>query len=298
MSKMSKSTLFLFGALWLVQNTLSAQEPTHALPTTDQSTPTTIPLPLTVGRSYPTPEPITQPTSPEDVLAIVNGTAITRIMRDTYHRKQAEMSDEQALNELITQELLQQAAIAKKLEQIPEAKAELDNQKRLIMAGAAIQSQLNQQPITPDMITQEYQQQLPQLTQTEYKARHIISKTQAEALAIIASLNAGANFEKLAREHSQGSSKDKAGDIDWFNPRQMAKPFSNAIAALTPGTYTKTPVQTRFGWHTILLEATRQVPAPPLKAVQDKITRSLQSKIIDAYLETLKQQSKIEILQK
>lgn len=250
------------------------------------------PASLTTGRQYPTP--LTKPLSPTDVLVTINDKPITRLMRDIYQKKKPNLTPDQALSELISQELLKQAALAAQLAQDPEAQAEIENQNRVILAGAAIQAYLAQHPITAEQIAQEYQQQNPQLTQTEYKAWHIISKTQAEAQALIEQLKTGADFKQLAREHSQGSSKASGGDIGWFNPQQMAKPFSDAVAALKPGQYTEKPVQTRFGWHIILLEQTRSIPAPPLKAVEGKLIRALQTKLVDAYIDELKQHAEIK----
>ena len=49
------------------------------------------------------------------------------------------------------------------------------------------------------------------------------------------------------------------------------KPFSDAMVALKKGEYTKTPVQTQFGWHVIKLEDVRALKAPGFDEVKDNV---------------------------
>ena len=46
----------------------------------------------------------------------------------------------------------------------------------------------------------------------------------------------------------------------------MVQPFEDAAFALEVGKYTKTPVQTQFGWHVIKLEEKRKQPPPTFEA--------------------------------
>jgi len=92
---------------------------------------------------------------------------------------------------------------------------------------------------------------------TEYKARHILVKEETEAVAIIAELDKGGDFAELAKTKSTGPSGIQGGDLGWFSSDQMVPPFSEAVDKLEKGSYTKTPVQTQFGWHVIILEDKR-----------------------------------------
>ena len=89
----------------------------------------------------------------------------------------------------------------------------------------------------------------------QVKARHILVKTEEEAKQLIAKLDKGASFGELAAENSlDPSGKSAKGDLGWFAHGQMVKPFETVAFGLTKGAYTKTPVQTQFGWHVILVE--------------------------------------------
>ena len=130
---------------------------------------------------------------------------------------------------------------------------------------------------------------------TEYKARHILVKTEDEAKNVIAQLDKGADFAKLAKEKSIGPSGKEGGDLGWFSPDNMVKPFADAAAALKVGTYSKTPVHTQFGWHVIKLEDTRPVSPPSFDELKNQLMNSWRNKMISAYLDRLRSEANVKI---
>lgn len=105
----------------------------------------------------------------------------------------------------------------------------------------------------------------------EIKASHILikvdvkddatddEKKEAEEVAlnqakdIIKQLNKGKDFEKLAKKYSTDeATKEKGGDLGYFQPSDMVEEFSEAVRNLKNGEYTKEPVKTKFGYHIIL----------------------------------------------
>ncbi|HEY8097681.1 MAG TPA: peptidylprolyl isomerase, partial [Methylobacter sp.] len=132
---------------------------------------------------------------------------------------------------------------------------------------------------------------------TEYKASHILVKTEEEAKKLIAELDKGADFAKLANKHSLDAKESQnGGDLGWFSAGQMVAPFSEAVAALEKGKYTKEPVKTQFGYHVILKEDSRALTPPPLEAVKEQLTPFLQRKKVQGMIEGLRKQAKVEIL--
>ncbi len=67
----------------------------------------------------------------------------------------------------------------------------------------------------------------------------------------------GTDFAELAKEFSEGPSKDNGGDLNYFTRDRMEKPFSDAAFALKVGEISE-PVLTKFGWHVIKLEDRRK----------------------------------------
>jgi peptidyl-prolyl cis-trans isomerase C len=107
----------------------------------------------------------------------------------------------------------------------------------------------------------------------QVKASQILLKTKSDAEKVIAKLNSGAKFAALAAKYNP-ESKD-GGELGWFTRKDMVTPFADAAFALKPGTYTKTPVQSSFGWHVIMSEGKRVEPVPALADVKSTIKRKL-----------------------
>jgi len=124
-------------------------------------------------------------------------------------------------------------------------------------------------------------------------ARHILVKTQAQAQAIIDQLNKGADFATLAEKNSIDPGAKNGGELGWFSQNEMVPAFSAAAFALKPGEYTKTPVQTQFGWHVILCEGKRNAPPPALADVKDQIRQNLADAAIKATLADARAKVKI-----
>lgn len=240
-----------------------------------------------------------------DVIAVINGKALTKSdfrtfvnIRTGNRLQKGGLSQEQLqilLAEYINRELIYQEALQKGYDKIPEVATVIDNHRRNILASFSAQQIINH-PISDEELRQAYNKYLAHPT-LEYKTRHILVNSEDEARAIIKQLDQGADFAELAKARSIDASAKQGGSLDWFSNQDLIPPYRNAVAALKPGSYTKTPVQTKFGWHVILLEATREVPPPPFEAAKEKIRSLLQNEMLARHIETLRKQSKIEILQ-
>lgn len=132
--------------------------------------------------------------------------------------------------------------------------------------------------------------------QQEVKAAHILVKTEDEAKAIIAKLDKGEDFAKLAKENSQDSNKDDGGDLGWFGPGRMVPEFEEAAFGLDKGQYTKTPVKTQFGFHVIKVEDKRDAAPPAFDQVQDQVKQLVMRDKYVALIEKAKADQKVDII--
>jgi peptidyl-prolyl cis-trans isomerase D len=88
-------------------------------------------------------------------------------------------------------------------------------------------------------------------TEEQVWARHILVETEAEAQAVLARLNAGGDFGRLAGQRSlDDGSVATGGDLGWFNFQTMVEPFAQAAFDLEIGEISE-PVQSDFGFHII-----------------------------------------------
>ncbi len=236
------------------------------------------------------------------VVANVNGTAITLDEFNEYaaHRLQPGTKPTAAeakaiVTELVSLELVVQEALKKGLDKKPDVLKNIESQRRVLLANAALKDYIESHPITDELLKKEYDQRVAGAGTKELKARHILVKTEAEAKAIIEKLGKGADFAKLAKEKSSDSSAKEGGDLGWFNPNQMVKPFSDAALALKKGEYTKTPVQSQFGWHVIMLEDSRSPQVPAFDQMKERVRNFMQQKMSQDFIEGLKTAGKVEI---
>ena len=130
---------------------------------------------------------------------------------------------------------------------------------------------------------------------SQVEARHILVKTQAQAEQIITELNHGANFAKLAEKDSIDPGAANGGELGWFTQDQMVPAFANAAFALKVGQYTKTPVQSQFGWHVILCEGRRTAPPQSLAELKGQISQQIADAAIKSTLADARSKVTIQV---
>lgn len=102
-------------------------------------------------------------------------------------------------------------------------------------------------------------------------------KALKTAKEVIAKLQKGQDWDKLAKEYSDDTAtKEKSGNLGWFNTGEMQEEFEKAAIKLEKGKYTTTPVKTTYGYH--IIYKINQKEKPELKDVKADIKETLASK--------------------
>ncbi len=149
--------------------------------------------------------------------------------------------------------------------------------------------------VTDDALKQAYEKMAASAEgNEEVHARHILLKTEKDALAVITDLDKGGSFVELAKTKSTGPSGPAGGDLGYFSRGQMVPEFEQAAFALEKGTYSTTPVQTQFGFHVILQEDKRAKAPPAFEEVEGKLRSELSQAAGAEYLTKLRKAAKIE----
>ena len=145
----------------------------------------------------------------------------------------------------------------------------------------------------------------------EVHARHILVRLgkdatpeqEGEALAKARTLaeearKPGVDFAQLAREKSEGPSKDDGGDLGFFKRGMMLPDFDRVAFSLPEGGVSD-PVRTHFGYHVIKVEERRSAALPSFEEVkaqlQDNVLRSQLEKYTEQYVKELRQKANVEI---
>ena len=198
------------------------------------------------------------------------------------------------LDELVTLELMRQEGEKSGVASRPVVVALMDQQKRSALASAAVNDFVQANQTSDEEAQKVYDEQMGK-TGKEYSARHILLEDREAAVDVIGSLDGGADFSELAIEKSTGPSGKNGGKLGWFAPGQMVKPFSDAAAALEPGSYSKEPVETQFGWHVIMLDDVRDITPPPFDDVKDRLKMLIVNQKLQAHINEVKTSADIQI---
>jgi peptidyl-prolyl cis-trans isomerase C len=191
-------------------------------------------------------------------------------------------------DELNTRELLVREAKKQGVDKNPAVKTEMDLAAQTVIVRTYMADYLKAHPVSDAALRKEYDQIKSQIGDKEYKVRHILVENEAEAKEIIAALQKGEKFEKLAERSKDTGSKINGGDLDWNAPANFVKPFSDAMIALPKGKFTTAPVQTQFGWHVIEVTDIREAKVPPFDEVKPQLAQRMQGQVVDAYLKELR----------
>jgi peptidyl-prolyl cis-trans isomerase C len=244
----------------------------------------------------------TAPQTGKATVASVNGTPISREFYEFYLKGAAANTGreptpelrQQALDNIVRAHLIAQQAQKDGVDKDKETAALLELQRLNVLQQAMSQHYLKDKQPTEQELRAEYETQIAALPKQEYHARHILVATEAFATKLIERLDKGGNFAELARRESMDSSKQNGGDLGWFTPDRMVKPFAEAVTSLKPGEMTRKPVQTQFGWHVIKLEETRELAPPPFDQVRERLEQMVKAKKFNVYVDQLEKQAKVE----
>lgn len=234
-------------------------------------------------------------------VATINGKAISQgtfdfFVQSATGRPASDLDAEQrkrALDSLITMHIVAGQAQKDGLDKEPDLAAELELMRLNLLQQAAAERYLRDKTPTDEELKAEYDAQVAQLPPNEYRARHILVPTEIAATQILDRLKRGERFENLAKD-SLDSSREQGGDLGWFSPASMVKPFADAVMALKKGETIAKPVQTQFGWHVIRLDDVRAVEPPPFEQVKPQLGQGVLGKKFRTYTEELEKAAKVE----
>lgn len=247
-----------------------------------------------------------------EVLATVNGKKITKeevnsILKSagiTFDQLREDLK-KKVVDQAIERELLKEYAVKSGIENDPEYKKALEKLKKDLAMEIWMKKQFDSIKISDKEAEDFYKKNIEKFKRPEtVHARHILVKSEEEAKNIIKELQNTPKdklkdkFIELAKTKSVGPSGKNGGDLGYFGPKQMVKPFSEAAFKLNVGEFTKEPVRTQFGYHIIYVEDKKPASTIPFADVKEKIKQQLKMKkfqeIVSKKAEELKKSAKIQ----
>jgi len=199
------------------------------------------------------------------------------------------------LDELIGVEVLSQQAEKDGVAASRTVAAQLELQRLQLVARSMATSYLEKNPATDADLQKVYEENLPRLTQQQYKTRHILVDTKAEAEKVIAQLRAGKQFADLAKERAGGKTGPNGGDLPWFTAESMNPQIVAAVVPMKVGSFSQEPVQSDYGYHVLILDDSRKGEAPTMESLRKDLTSAVERKRLDDYIKTLRASAKVTL---
>lgn len=229
-------------------------------------------------------------------LAKVNGQVVSQGMLDKMIstippqvKEQLEKSGkiEQLKDQMITQDALYQEAVKQKLHEQENVKTMLTFAERETMIEALLRKIVDERT-SDEAMKKWYDEHQVQFRRPQVQAAHILVASEADAKAVKAQLDGGADFGAVAAEKSTDAQTAAAGGvIGWITSRELPPQLSAPIMAAEKGAILD-PIASPDGksWHVFKVIDKRDVL--PYDEVKDQVRSRMQSEVVEAYVEEIK----------
>jgi len=101
-----------------------------------------------------------------------------------------------------------------------------------------------------------------------------VKKIQEHALDILKLAKEGKDFAELAKQYSEGPTRDSGGYLGTFKKEDMVQPFADMAFSLKAGEIGE-PVRTQFGWHIIKVEKVNEASVLSFDQAKGQIKKKL-----------------------
>ncbi|MEW5946480.1 MAG: peptidylprolyl isomerase [bacterium] len=168
-----------------------------------------------------------------------------------------------------------------------------------LLAQTFMQEKLKGLEVSDEDARKYYEENAAEFSGGQVKASHILVETLEEAVEIRRELAKDpGRFEKLARERSTCTSKERGGDLGWFGRGKMVPEFEAAAFGMEKGEISD-PVKTRFGFHVIRLDDRTEMTQKAFEEVKAEIVSKLknlkQQEAVNKVLSAAREKHKLEI---
>lgn len=202
---------------------------------------------------------------------------------------------DEILDQLIEVKLLSMEAVARGLDEDPEARHRLETARDNILGNILLETVASER-IDEAAIRRMYETQvslLEQQMENEARLRHILTPTKEAIDAVAAELKAGADFAVTAARRSiDEATKMDGGDLGYMTAEDATPDFARVIRDVPEGGVSR-PFQDSQGWHIVKVEEVRKRRPPSIEELRERIERYLKTQQLEAILGELRAEAAI-----
>lgn len=244
----------------------------------------------------------------KDVVATVNGKAITKKEFEDYHLQnlkyvgQRKITKEVSLQDLINRELGVQKAKKTGLDKDPSVIARQEDILYHAQISKDLEGEFKKISVTDNDVKEYYE------TNKEYRTAHILYRLRAEptqeevkaaltqSMEIYTQLQKSPDdFAKMANKFSQTSAAPVGGDLGFQPPTRLAPEYFEAIRGQKVGHITK-PVRSQMGYHIIKILGVKSYDQIDKNLYKKIIYDRKRDAIIDNYFKNLAKGADVKIV--
>ncbi|MDQ6979024.1 MAG: peptidylprolyl isomerase [Mariprofundaceae bacterium] len=198
---------------------------------------------------------------------------------------------------LIRRAVLSQQAVAQGLDLEPDVATSIHEARDNILIDALKSRHLNQMSVPDQAALKTYYDShrddfaIPE----QIHAAHILLLNKKEADRVYDLLkHKPALFSKLAiKESLDDSNNTRGGDLNWFPRGVMAEAFEQVAFAMKDKGQISKPVQTKSGWHIIVLKGRKAGRMQSFADAQEEIVHVLQHQALEQWINKLVAQANV-----
>ena len=224
---------------------------------------------------------------------------LTEVIGDIYSLSEEERNKQpfdemydDYLQRRIDRAMIFQAAVAAGLRDDPQHAKRMVQIERRVLSDQFVQNVIRGQVRSSDMKARYDAFVEAESKRREMRARYILAKDEAHAIELKARLDAGEDFEDVARSLDYPAAS-RGGDLGYFNEQTMVPEVVAAAKSLEIGGISQ-PFQSQFGWHLIKLEDRRAVRVREFDEVRDQLIEEASKEVVENLVTDLRANFPIE----
>jgi len=213
---------------------------------------------------------------------------------------------EQAISQILIEKEARRSGILKDKEFKEQLKLAIKHLERQLISDMWLKKELDKVKISNSELKNYYRNNKAEFQKPkQVKARHILVKTESEAIQVINKLSRyhGNNLQEMfieyAKAKSTGPSGKNGGDLGYFGEGQMVPEFNDAVFSMKVGTITKKPVKTNFGYHIIYLEDAKKAETATFNEVKSMIEQKVKvgkfREFVDKKVNSLRSKASVKV---